>query len=151
LIEYFNYLEEGFLVYSLQNYALKFAERETKKKFYFVDTGFLNLFLFESGDKLLENLVFLELKRKYGDDIFYFRDKFETDFYLPQQEQAIQVSYSLSRPETMKREILGLKSTLKARNLKEGTILTYDEEDVVRYGEIVVRVLPVWKWMLRNG
>lgn len=151
LIEYFNYLEEGFLVYSLQNYALKFAERETKKKFYFVDTGFLNLFLFESGDKLLENLVFLELKRKYGDDIFYFRDKFETDFYLPQQEQAIQVSYSLSRPETMKREIIGLKSTLKARNLKEGTILTYNEEDTIMQDGFEINVIPVWKWLLRNG
>lgn len=151
LIEYFNYLEEGFLVYSLQNYALKFAERETKKKFYFVDTGFLNLFLFESGDKLLENLVFLELKRKYGDDIFYFRDKFETDFYLPQQEQAIQVSYSLSRPETMKREILGLISTLKARNLKDGTILTYDEEEKITQDDFKIQIIPVWKWILKNG
>ena len=151
LIEYFNYLEEGFLVYSLQNHALKFAERETKKKFYFVDTGFLNLFLFESDDKLLENLVFLELKRKYEDDIFYFRDKFETDFYLPQQEQAIQVSYSLSRPETKKRKIMGLKSTLNARNLKEGTILTYNEEEKITQDGFKINVIPVWKWILKEG
>ncbi|MEA1898340.1 MAG: ATP-binding protein [Bacteroidota bacterium] len=151
LIEYFNYLEEGFLAYSLQNFALKFAERETKKKFYFVDTGFLNLFLFEYDDKLLENLVFLELKRRYGDDIFYFREKLETDFYLPQQEQAIQVSYSLSRQESLKRELLGLKATLKSRNLKEGIILTYNEEKKITQDGFKIQIIPVWKWMLKYG
>jgi len=125
----------------LEMYNLSFRE-------YLRSGAFPEVIHFKNKKAYFSNLF---QKVFYGDDIFYFRDKFETDFYLPQQEQAIQVSYSLSRPETMKREILGLKSTLKARKLKEGTILTYDEEDTIMQDGFEVHVIPVWKWLLRNG
>jgi len=112
---------------------------------------FLGLFLFDSLDRLLENLVFIELKRRYDDDLFYYREKYEIDFYLPQTAQAFQVSYSLSEPETMKREITGLRSVLSARNLKEGTILTYDEETELPDDQYRIRIITVWKWLLKEG
>ena len=56
LIEYFTYLEEGFLAFSITNYKAKFSERESKKKFYFNNNGMLNLFLLQPETKLLEHL-----------------------------------------------------------------------------------------------
>jgi len=150
LIEYFKYLEEGFLVYNLSNFALKFSERETKRKFYFVDNGFLNLFLIDSDDKLLENIVFRELTRKYKEDIFYFRDNYEIDFYIPSRGLVIQVSYSMDRPETMTREISSLSSSFKRLKLEKGLILTYTEEPKLDDGVKGIEIMPVWKWLLRN-
>jgi len=151
LIEYFKYMEEGFLVYSLSNFALKFSERETKRKFYFVDNGFLNLFLIDSDDKLLENIVFRELTRRHKEDIFYFRDNHEIDFYIPSNKLAIQVVYSLTRPETLTREISSLSSSFKSLKLEKGLILTYTEEPELADDVRGIEIIPVWKWLLRNN
>ncbi len=148
IIEYFNYLEEGFLIYQLSNFALKFSERESKRKFYFVDNGFLNLFLFDSDDKLLENLVFNELKRNYEDRFFYYRDKNEIDFYLPTGKIAIQVAYSLSRTETLNREISGFMNISKQLKPEKCIILTYNEEIELTDNPYRISIIPVWKWLL---
>ncbi len=150
LIEYFNYLKEGFLVNQLSNYALKFSERESKRKFYFIDNGFLNLFMFDSEDKLLENLVFNALQRKYENRFFYFRDKYEIDFYLPDYKQAIQVGYNLARPETITREVTGLSALFNKLKLENGIILTYNEEIELEDNPYGIRIIPVWKWLLEG-
>lgn len=149
LIEYFNYLEENFLVYQLSNFALKFSERESKRKFYFIDNGFLNLFLFDSDDKLLENLVFNELKRNYSNGLFYYRDKNELDFYLPADKIAIQVTYSLLRPVTLNREISGITNMFKQLKPEKCIILTYNEELSLTDNPYGIIVMPVWKWLLK--
>lgn len=150
IIEYFNYLEESFLVYQLSNFALKFSERESKRKFYFVDNGFLNLFLFNSDDKLLENLVFNELKRNYEDRFFYYRDKNEIDFYLPDKKLVIQVAHSLSRPETLNREMSGITNMFKKLKPEKCIILTYNEEIEVTDNPYGISIIPVWKWLLKR-
>jgi uncharacterized protein len=63
LFEYLNYLEESYLIASLTNYHHKFSEKETIKKYYFLDTGILGLFLTDQPTKLLENLVYIELRK----------------------------------------------------------------------------------------
>jgi len=55
LFEYIDYLRESFIINGITNYANKFVERETKKKYYFSDTGLLALFLIDQDTKLLEN------------------------------------------------------------------------------------------------
>lgn len=51
----------AFLLFSLDNYASKFREKETIKKHYFVDNGLLHLFLNDPDTALLENLCAIDL------------------------------------------------------------------------------------------
>ncbi len=46
IFEYLNYLDESYLLFPIENFINKFVERESKKKYYFVDNGILMLFLY---------------------------------------------------------------------------------------------------------
>ena len=53
----------------------------------------------------------------YGHDpenehVFFYHDNFEVDFYIPDAELAIQVSYSLREEDTLKGETEALQTTL---------------------------------------
>lgn len=145
LIEYFRYLEESFLLFKLRNVAAKISSRESKQKYYFVDNGILNLFLFSPETILLENLVFTELKRRYPDNFYYYKENHEVDFYIKDKQSLIQVCYSLDGKDTKMREVGALKKASKKIQAKELLILTLDQEKTLDDG---IRLLPVWKWLL---
>ena len=113
-IKYVDYCEEAWLLLRLKNYASSLVDKESNCKYYFIDTGILGLFLIDKDTMLLENLVALQLFRIYGHDIdnervFFYLDGYEVDFYIPDDELAIQVSYSLRDEETRKRETEALQ------------------------------------------
>ena len=152
-IKYIEYCEEAWLLLRLRNYASALADKESNCKYYFIDTGVLSLFLIGKETMLLENLVALHLFRIYGHDmenerVFFYHDGYEVDFYIPEDELAIQVSYSLRDEETRKREVDALEKLYKRISCKRRMILTYDEEDTItdQYGDI--EVLPAWKCLL---
>lgn len=150
VIEYVGYMEETWLLFSLANYAAKFAERESAKKYYFRDNGILNLFLISPETSLLENRVAIELKKMYGEDIYFFNKSIEVDFYIPSKEALIQVSYSISDEETRKREVLSLLKAAKYLKVNNLTIITYEQEDIINTQGYVINVVPLWKWLLIN-
>ena len=39
---------------------------------------------------------------------------------------------------------------MTALNLKEGIILTSDQEDLRKVGEATIIIQPVWKWLLEG-
>ncbi len=122
-------------------------------KLYVIDTGLANAIGFkfsEDKGRILENLVFIELKRR-GKEIYYHKQKKECDFVIKEGLeiiQAIQVTKSLDDIDTKKREIEGLLDACKSYNLKTGLILTEDEEYELEQDGIKIQVLPVWKWCL---
>jgi len=62
--------------------------------------------------------------------------------------QAIQVTTGLSDPEVKKREIEGLMEAMRAYDLREGIILTENDNDVIEIDEFRISVMPIWKWLL---
>lgn len=98
IIDYLNYLEDTWIMFSLENYASKLADKVSNKKYYFMDNGILSLFLMDPETSLLENLVAVTLKKRYGDDLYFYHRNIEVDFYLDEGHKAIQVSYSLKDP-----------------------------------------------------
>ena len=152
-IKYVEYCEEAWLLLRLRNYATSLADKESNCKYYFIDTGILGLFLIDKDTMLLENLVALNLFRIYGHDpdnerVFFYKTAYEVDFYIPEDELAIQVSYSLLDEETQKRESEALSKLPGHLSCSKRLILTYDEEDRItdKYGTI--EVIPTWKWLL---
>jgi predicted AAA+ superfamily ATPase len=147
LFEYLNYLESSYLIGTVSNFYSKFSEKETNKKYYFLDNGILGLFLNDQPTKLLENQVYIELRRK-GYVTYFLKRTNEVDFYIPEKQWLIQVSYSIHNPETYQREIKRLVSAMKELNLLEGTIITYDEENTIHIDNFTIHVKPAWKWLL---
>lgn len=150
IIEYVEHLTETWLLFSLPNYVAKLSDREGNKKYYFADNGILNLFLFDSETALLENLVAIELKKKYSDELFFYNKNIEIDFFLPEHQTAIQVCYSLSDPDTRKREVNALIQISKQWKIIKRLIITKDEEETITEDAIQIKVIPVWKWLLNT-
>lgn len=151
---YISYSEDAWLLLRLHNICSSFSEKETNCKYYFVDNGILSILLVDPATTLMENLVALQLFRIYGHDqdnerVYFYNSNVEVDFYVPEDELAIQVSYSISRDiDTREREVGALQKLPKALACKRRIILTYDEQQIIEdeYGKI--ELIPCWKWML---
>ena len=79
----------------------------------------------------LENIVFIELKRR-GYDVFYHADKKECDFVVREGMRimkAYQVTIVMNDEKTRKPEIEGLMEAMNAYGLAEGYILTMEEKE----------------------
>ena len=151
---YICYSEDAWLLLRLHNISSSFSEKETNCKYYFVDNGILSILLVDPATTVMENLYALQLFRIYGHDqdnerVYFYSSNVEVDFYVPEDELAIQVSYSISRDiDTWEREVGALQKLPKALACKRRIILTYDEQQIIEdeYGKI--EVIPCWKWML---
>lgn len=148
VIEYIKFMEETWLLFSLTNYAAKLAEKESAKKYYFRDNGLLNLFLIDPETSLLENRVAIELKKIYGEEVYFYNKAVEVDFYIPEKDWLIQAAYSIRDDETRNREVSALLKVGKHVDAKRLTIVTYNEEQKIQQNNAIVEVIPLWKWLL---
>lgn len=154
--DYFDYLENSFIVLLVPrfDYSLR-RQMYFNKKVYCIDNGLAKSIGFrvtpDSG-RLLENMVFIELKRRET-DVYYYSGRRECDFLVKEAAMnisgAIQVCFELTR-ENRERETEGLKEAMQKFNLREGLILTYDQEEDIPVGKKKIAVRPVWKWLLEN-
>ena len=152
---YISFSEDAWLLLRLRNIASAFAEKESICKYYFIDNGILSLQLMDCETILLENMVALSLFRKYGHDednerVFFYNAHIEVDFYVPDDELAIQVAYSIADPDTLHRESSALGKLPQVHPCRRRIIITYDEEGTLedKYGTI--EVIPAWKWLLEE-
>lgn len=151
IIDYVGYLQETWLIFSLENYAARFAERESNRKYYFIDNGILNLFIFRPETLLLENLVAITLHRQFGEKVYFYNQHIEVDFYIPEESWLIQVSYNISDVQTFEREINGLVKAAKFLNAERLQIVTRNDERVIEKDGLSIEVLPIWKWLIQIG
>jgi len=154
VISFISYFEDSYLIFTIPrfDYSLK-KMIINPKKVYAVDNGLSvknSASFFDDKGRLLENLAFLNLRRKNG-EIFYFQEKNECDFLVREGikiVRAIQVTYELNR-DNREREINGLLEAMKKFKLKEGLILTYNQEDQFDIDNLVIRAIPLWKWLIK--
>jgi len=154
---YIDYLKQVFLAYTIPRFDFSIKKQKvSSSKFYAGDNSFLKTIAFgfsENKGQRLENLVFLELVRR-NNEIYYYSEKGECDFVIKKGlkiVKAIQVTYDLTNIKTKNREVNGLLEAMKEFKLKEGLILTFDQEDEFDFEDKKVIVKPVWKWMIENG
>lgn len=69
------FIRESYLLFPVENYAGKLVDKETSPKYYFMDTGILGLLLMNCETAQLENLVAIELLRRYGEDKFFYFER----------------------------------------------------------------------------
>ena len=146
VINYVGHMLDSYLIFSLQNYASK----KTSPKYYFMDTGLLGLMLLDCRTAQLENLVAVELIRRYGfENVYFFENNIEVDFYVPSENLAIQVSMQvLEDVDTLERET---KAFVKLNQFIPDTkclLVTNSEETKLNCDGIKIGVVPAWKWLL---
>ena len=151
-ISFVSYFEDSYLLFTVSKFDFSLKKQlVNQKKVYSIDNGLTNAnsssFSQDKG-KMLENIVFVNLRKKYK-DIFYFQEKGECDFVIKEGTKitkAVQVCYHLNE-DNKDREIKGLLVALEKFNLYEGLILTYQQEDEFIIDNKKIKVMPVWKWL----
>ena len=153
IINYIEYSKDAFLIYPIKNIADNLTNRETNPKYYFVDNGIISILALDIDTSLLENMVAMELIRRYGIDerVFFYNRNIEVDFYIPDAALAIQVSYNPHKTdETWQRESTALIKFTKFLDCQRLLILSYDTEETVEVNGKTIEVMPVWKWLIQD-
>lgn len=154
--KYINYLENAYLVSELLAFSFKVKEQVSKpRKVYGIDTGLIRAvsanFSPNTG-RAMENVVFLELKRRQNEIFFYTgtSDK-EVDFVIKKSQkiiQLLQVCYDLQNIDTQEREISSLLKASDELNCRDLLIITWDDEKETKIKGKKIKFIPLWKWLL---
>lgn len=158
--DYCHHLENSFLCFAINRFSYSLKEQiHNAKKIYFIDQALAETVGFrfsEDYGRMLENIVFLELKRQ-NKEIYFHKITKECDFLIREGyniSTAIQVSSSLKNKETREREINGLLEAMDTYNLDLGLIITEDEKEQItetyKSKEFKIEVIPCWQWLLNR-
>ena len=149
VIDYLSFAVDSWLILPIENGYAKIGERESVKKYYFIDNGILNLFLVDSETSLLENFVAVTLCKKYGrENVVYLKGDKEIDFYIDETNTAIQVSYSIKDDSTRNREVDALYRYAQTNRDVKLMIVTWEEKEHLVVDGISIEVVPVLDWIL---
>ena len=151
VLEYLSHLESAWMLHTVPRFAWSAkAQALAPKKIYAEDLSFIELSsLSSSGDigRRLENMVFLELRRR-TDRIFYFsQNDRECDFVVnPSRADAlcVQVCWDLNS-DTQDREFAGLREAMDFFSTDSGYIVTANQEDRAVLDGRTVSILPAWQ------
>ena len=150
VIDYVGHMTDTWLILPYENLYGKLQDKETNRKYYFTDNGLLHLFLVDANTALLENIVAVTLRRKYGQGSYFWNSKnAEVDFIVPEEELAVQVSYSMTDDDTFRRETDALIKLHSVQPISKMTVVTMEEERIVEKEGFRIELVPLWKWLLR--
>lgn len=152
--DYLSYFTDAYLLFTIDlfNFSVK-RQIKSPKKVYAIDTGMARASSFsfsEDAGHYLENLVFIELKRK-GREIYYYKtaNDLEVDFACKEGNRLtglIQVSKEMQTDKVRKREIRALIKAMDETGLSQATIVTYEDEEIIRAEGKTINVIPAYKY-----
>ena len=154
--DYVEYLVNAYIVQTVNkfDYSVK-KQIANPKKFYAIDTGLANAVSFHLSEKRganLENIVFLELKRRKK-KIYYYRTTkgLEVDFLIPCPDvtELIQVSVTLENEETRRRELRVFKEAQKElKGAVRCRVITLDRSETVSFDGMEIAIVNVLEFLL---
>jgi predicted AAA+ superfamily ATPase len=156
MADYIEWLEDAYFLFSVRLYDASLKRSKVNpKKIYCIDhsliTSISSGILINAGH-LLENLVFLSLRRIYP-DVYYYKTKSaqEVDFVVKMKDRSfllIQVCESIRNDKTRKREVTALVDVMEELDTNKGIIITRNDEEKIIIDGKNIRVIPVWKFLL---
>ena len=153
---YADFLENSFLVFLISRFSYSLKQQfVANKKIYCIDNGLAESVAFQfskNKGKFLENLVFLELRRRYP-EVYYYKtgNGLEVDFLIKSGRKditLIQAADNLDNEKVRQREISSLSRAMDELRLKSALILTEDTEEEMKLSGKTIIVRPVYKWLL---
>lgn len=155
---YADFLENSYLIFLVNRFSYSLKQQfVSSKKIYCIDNGLVEAvaFQFSKNDgKFLENLVFLELRRRFQ-EVYYYKtaNNLEVDFLIKSGKNhlsLIQVVNNLDSEKIRHRELSSLEKAMNELKLKTALILTEDTEEKITLKGKVVMVKPFYKWLLED-
>ncbi len=156
---YTGYLEDSYLIFTVSRFSFSLKQQfVAHRKVYCVDNGIMGAVAFQfskNRGKFLENLVAVELKRR-GLEFYYYRTSEDTeiDFLIKEKKtkpvSLIQVTESMENPKSRKRELRALETAMEELGLTSACVLTEDDEEEIKTAQGIVKVVPIYKWLLEN-
>jgi predicted AAA+ superfamily ATPase len=145
-------------------FSFKLKEQfKAPKKVYCIDSGLAANIAFKlSKDqgKIMENVVFIELLRRklYQNldwELYYWKDHRgrEIDFVVKASEsvkQLVQVTYASTEDEIEPRELEAFEVAAAELRCENLLVITWDYEGVTAIGNKTVKLVPLWKWLLKT-
>lgn len=157
LYGYIEKLQDTMIFFFLDRYSTKVKLRTTwPRKVYLADTGLAWRIVNDHG-RLIENEVFLELKRRQDlsplSEIYSYKDiaGHEIDFLVKEREKIvrlIQVTYASDRKEIKDREVNNLITAAYELRCDNLLVITWDYEAEEKVKGKKIRFVPLWKWLL---
>ena len=153
---YLRYFADAYLIYPVSIRTDSVAVRRTNPdKYYMVDTGLVRAMTPKNDAEkgwLLENLVFMQLRRGNNKIEYYINKKGgEVDFLVTDLDtkarRLIQVAWNMEKEETKDRELAAIRLAKDEIKVKDCSIVTWDTECVL---EDDINIVPVWKFCLEK-
>ena len=92
----------------------------------------------------------MRIIKKRVDKVFYYKTKNneEIDFIVKRLNklELIEVTYELDQEHVNK-----VFKAMEELGLKEGLIITWDDEDLIEEKGKRIKVVPLWKWLLNSA
>lgn len=157
--DYVEKLQDTMVFFFLNRYSTKVNLRSGwPKKVYLADTGLAWRLPMDKG-RLMENLVFLQLKRKNGTEpsaeLYYYRDtnNNEVDFIVKDGstiKELVQVTYASNSMKLKEGESASLLKAGKKLKCKKLTMVTWDYESTRKASGQSINFIPLWKWLTES-
>ena len=150
--DYVSLFEDCYLLFSLSKFSYSLKKQIVNpRKIYAIDVGLAginSLSLSKDLGRKLENLIFIFLKKKFK-QLYYFSETNECDFIVVHRGEpykAVQVCFELNQ-DNIDRELNGVVEALKHLNIKEGEIITLNQEDLFEKEGFQIKVIPAYKYL----
>jgi len=155
-----SYLAASRALFFISRFSPTLKEQEkAARKVYSIDTGMSNAVgfrIFENYGKTMENIVAVELLRRFSTSptvkIYYLKvNEKEVDFVIKEGmriKQLIQVSYVSSKDEISKKEVDALLKASEELKCNDLIIVTWDAEEQIEINGKIMKLVPLWKWLL---
>lgn len=151
--KYISSLVESYLFYKVSRYDIKVKQHlATHEKYYLVDLGFrsalLGKELVSDAGHLLENIIYLELKRRNNQVWIGKNNNLEVDFVTRNKEgftRYIQVSQTVQSAATLKRELAPFDSI---KDHHEKLLITMDYDTGTFNG---IKKINALDWLINAG
>ena len=155
--DYVEKLQDTMIFFFLGRYSTKASLRSGwPKKVYLADNGLAWRLPMDRG-RLMENLVFLHLKRiqsaEPSTELYYYRDSrnYEVDFVVKngtEVKELLQVTYASGSEDVKDSEIASLAKIGEKLRCRKLTIITWDYENRSDKDNLTIHLIPLWKWLL---
>ena len=140
---YLGYLENSFLIKKIFNFSRNQRKSAKKLKKYYSTIPALG-FIYGNEDvkpKIFENTLVLQTGTN-----FFWRDayKHEVDIVLDEEKKIIPLEIKYGEI----RDIQGLLKFMSFFNIKEGFVISKEEEKEQKVDNKKISIIPAWKWLL---
>jgi uncharacterized protein len=154
IYNYIEYLKDANIIYTNHKNEQSYKKAEQSiPKIYLIDNGILTINNIEDKGRLLENMLFIELKRRNQKVSYYKTQTEEIDFVIQKGKKTIeliQASTNIEQINTKKREIKSLIKASKELKCNKLTIITLNQEETIKEQGKTIKVKPAWKWLLEK-